>query len=185
MILFGGYSFYITNQYDDLQTKYNQAISTMNSQSNTISFLRSDLNNSAEIYHNLLGNYTKTNVMFASPLYNHSIGIWGLTQSVGPHGYIIWELLDTFDNHISISTNTTSNMMILGIFQFTSFVEGHPYSTIYNSTSTHYEYDVPVSEGCAGYVLVIRNLANHTMSVIPDVTATYEYTPFLTGYCSL
>ena len=184
MILFGGYSFYVAGQRDSLQVKYNQAVSTIKNQSNTISYLRSELNNSAEIYHNLLGNFTRTNVMFASPLYNHSIEIWGLTQRVGPGRYIIWELLDTFDNHISISTNVTSNMMILGIFQFTNFVEGRPYIAIYNSTGTSFQYDEPVSEGCAGYVLVIRNLTNQTMDVIPDVTATYEYTPFLTGYCS-
>lgn len=192
MLLLGGYSVYVLNQYDSLAgnyntlvAEYNHAKSTIQNQSNTISSLRNELNNSAEIYHNLLGNYTRTNIMFQSPLYNHSIEIWTLPQQVLPNRYVVWELLDTFDNHISISTNTTSNAMILDIFQFVNFASGQPYATIFNSTGTHFQYDEPVSEGCAVYVLVVRNLSNHPMNIIPNVTATYEYTPFLTGYCSL
>jgi hypothetical protein len=192
MLLFAGYSVYEKGQYDNLvgqyyslSTEYTKATSTIHNQSATIGFLRAQLNSSAEMYHNLLENYTKTNIMFQSPLSNQSIGIWGLSQDAAPHGYIVWELLDTFDNHISLSTNTTANVMILGIFQFVKFVNDEPYTVVFNSTGTQFHYDEPVSEGCAGYVLVVRNLTNQTMEITPDVTATYEYTPFLTGYCSL
>jgi len=181
--LLANYSTLATN-YSALAINYSRELVVVRNQTGTISYLRQELNASSEAYHDLLLNYTRTNIMFRSPLFNKSIDIWGGSQNLAPDSYVVWELLDTFDNHISFHTSGTANMMILGIFQFVRLVNKQPYTVIFNSTGTQFQYDEPISEGCGGYVLVLRNLTNTTLNIMPDVTATYEYTPFFTGDCS-
>jgi len=191
-LLFAGLNYYqgqqynsLAGKYNSLTTRYNSLLTTHQTDRASMANLRLQLNLSSAAYNNLLTNYSRHQVVYQGGSANQSLNIWGIPQTVGPHGFIEWELLDTFDNRINLLTNSTANVLTMGIFQFVDFDSGQPYAVIYNSTSTSFHYDSRISEGCSGYVLVIRNPSNASMQVIPNVTATYEPTPFLTGFCGV
>ena len=106
-----------------------------------------------------------------------------MPQTIRTKSYIVWQLLDTFDNHIEVRTDASARFLIMSIFDFVNFLNGTQYSAAYNSTGTQFTADVHLSQGCAVYVFVIVNLATSPNIVYPDITATYAPTPFLTGVC--
>lgn len=180
----------LSNRYNSLNSSYATLNANNKSLQNklqnataTVQYLRQQLNLSSVMYRDLLGNYSSKNIIYQYPASNKSISIWGRQKSINPGSSIEWELLDTFDNHISILTNATANVMIMSIGDYSRWTFGLPYTVIYNSTGNQFHYDEPISEGCAGYVLVVRDVSNTSLLITPDVTATYEWTPFLTGLC--
>ena len=167
-------------QYNALYDKYTSLLARF-------SIVNSSLNDYHWMYDKLLHDYDRTQIIWASPSANKSIDIWTLHSTIpaGPNRWETWELLDTFDNHVHVQTNATAQFMVMSIDDYVNFATGKPYTAIYNSTGTDFNEDVTISQGCGGYVFVILNLNPSPVTVIPDVTATYAPTPFVTGVCTL
>lgn len=174
----------LTTKYNDLSSQYRDLSAKYNNATAMTSHLRSQLNQNVVMYHDLLENYTKTRIVFQRPATNESIDIWTLSQKVSPHSWVFWESLDTFDNHVRLTTNATATVFILDLDNYVNFTQGRPYSPIYNSTGTSFSYDLVETEGCGGYVLVIQNNSSNAILITPDISATFAPTPFLTGICA-
>ena len=174
-----------TANYNDLNSRYSALSSSLTQANYANTYLRYDLNQSYAMYNHLLSNYSKTQLIHQGAASNQSVVIWTIPQKVVPHWRIEWELLDTFDNHISINTNVTASAVIVELDNYVNLVQNSHYVAVYNSTGTSFQYDMHLTQGCAAYALVIFNNTNGTMLITPDVTATYAPTPFLTGTCSL
>jgi hypothetical protein len=185
----------VSYQYVTLNSQYNRILNEhceLNSlyvenqnNYNRYNQLQHAYNQSQYMYNQLLGDYSRTQIIYHSPATNNSIIIWTIPQTISPTHYIVWELLDTFDNHIRINTTQTVQFMVLSLVDYVNFTSGKLYVAAYNSTGTSFSRDIRFTQDCAGYVLVIVNLQASTTVVYPNVTATYAPTRFLTGVCSL
>lgn len=191
MLLFAGYSIYELTQYNaldgdynSLNAKYNQATSTIANQSATIGYLRGELNVSSTVYNDLLRNYTRTNIVYRPPGSNASIAVWGVQVEIHPGRWEQWELLDTFVNHLQFSANQSVRLMVMDLNNYANFANKKAYVAVVNMTGTSFSFNAYFTEGCGVYVLILQNMANTTVSVQPNVTATYSWTPFATGSCS-
>ncbi len=185
-----GLALYQNMEYGALYSDYNNLAKTYNSLSanqtrdlNQIAYLNGSLGTINQAYQALLGNYSRTRIIFQPPSANQSVPIWTRNQTVPPRGLFDWNLLDTFDNHISISTNMTVTFLVMTDYDFAYWQASRPYTTLVNQTSTQFHIDEQIAQGCGLYVLVIWNHSNSTVLIHPNVTATYAATPFLTGIC--
>jgi hypothetical protein len=189
LLFFEGYQFYqyqgLVVRYDELDNRYNSLVSDLAALQSQFRYVNSSLNRSQYMYNQLLAEYSRTQIIYRAPATNESIVIWVLPQNIRPRGAARLELLDTFVNHIRIHTNQTAQFLVMSIDDYVNFVNGKLYVPAFDSTGTNFSADVHLTQGCAGYVLVIVNLQNSTTVVYPNVTATYAPTPFLTGVCSL
>jgi hypothetical protein len=146
--------------------------------------LQGQLNLSHASYNALLGNYTqKAFVDSSASVPNATLQIWGIQQTMLPHSYTTWDLLDTFDNHIHIATTQPANFLVLDLQNFVLFRNGDHFNPYANYTGINFNDNVTVSIGCGIYVLVIANNQNSSIKIIPYVTATHVITYFLTGVC--
>ncbi len=176
-------NYLLSSEDDNLRT-------TITSLQDSLSYVRSQLNQSNHEYNELLGNYTRTRIVYQNPSSNTSIVIWqGFNAILPPSNihnrrWIEWELLDTFVNHIHVSSNQTVEFVLFSLNNFLNFFANKSYVTFYDSNETTMSYDFHATQGCANYVLVIINNLNTTANLVPDITATYAPTPFLTGDCS-
>ena len=182
----------LTSNYSQLSSSNSQLVSTYNSlfeQYVNISSSFNPVNKSLQqyqyMYNELLGNYSRTEIIYRSPATNQSVTIWTVHQTIAARGYIAWDVLDTFDNHIQVHTSAPTRFLLMTIFEFASFFYGKPYKAVLNSTGTEFSTDVHISQGCGVYVFVIINLESSPTIIYPNITATYAPTPFLTGVCSL
>ena len=64
-------------------------------------YLLSQLNRTQPAYNLVLGNYI---LSYNPGKYNQTFPIWRVHQTMSPNGYEEWDLLDTFINHINITT---------------------------------------------------------------------------------
>lgn len=144
---------------------------------------QSALNQSLRMQENLLGNYSRTQRALNAPGVNSTILIWTIPEPLKPKGLVEWFLLDDFVNYVNVSTNGTANYLLLSPEAFGNFTHAYAYIPIDNYTGMHYQRVERLSQGCSGYVLVIRNTTNSTELVIPDINVAYQPTPFLTGTC--
>ena len=159
------------SQYDSLGANY--------------TYVSSSLNQSYYIYNQLLGNYSRSRIIFNPPSANASVAIWTLPQTVPPGGLKEWNLHDTFINHINIRTNSSSTFIVLDLNNFARYSVGRNYTAVITGTGTQFSYEAHLSQGCATYVLLIVNHSSSTMQITPYVTATYAPMPFLSGQCTL
>jgi len=186
LLLFDIYQYQgLVAKYSELDNRYNSLVSDLAKLQSQFTYVNSSLNRSQYMYNRLLADYSRTQIIYRSPATNESIIIWILPQNISPKGVARMELLDTFVNHIRIHTSQTAQFLVMSIDDYVNFVIGKPYVAAFDSTGTDFSADVHLTQGCAGYVLVIVNLQSSTTIVYPNVTATYAPTPFLTGVCSL
>lgn len=175
----------IYSQNQSLITANHSLETQVNSLKENNSYLSNQLNLSNREYNELLGNYTQSRSGFQYRYSNTSVGIWyDMNATILPSKWIEWELLDTFVNHIQVSSNQSIDFVIFSIDNFLNYSAHFPYVTFYNQTGQSMNYSVNITQGCAGYVLVMFNKLNTTAKIVPDITATYAPTPFLTGYCA-
>lgn len=171
---------------ESLRSTDQNLLARYNSLNNNYSYASNQLNQSNHEYNELLSNYTQTRIIYQNPSSNKSIGIWyGYNVTVPAGAGEEWQLLDTFVNHVDITSNQSVNFVIFSLNNFFYFFAGKPYVTFYNATGLKISYDVHITQGCANYVLVVFNHLNTTARLTPDVTATYAPTPFLTGDCAI
>jgi len=147
--------------------------------------LKMELNQSYIMYNKLIADYSKERIIYQYPSSNQSIVIWTIPQTIPSHQRKYWELLDTFVNHIALKTNATANVVVVDLGNYVNLSQGKTYFAVYNSTGTSFNYEMHLSQGCGGYVLVIFNRNEKLLLVTPNITATYAPTPFLTGNCSM
>lgn len=92
-----------------------------------LNLTREALNKSVRMQENLLRNYTKTQTALTAPDINKSIIIWTIPEKLPLKGQSYWFLLDMFVNHIDVSTNGTSNYLILDLGGFRNATRGLPF----------------------------------------------------------
>lgn len=179
-------------KYNSLVTSYNKQISKYNSLYENYSYTLDQLNQSMVEYNSLLGNYTRTQIVYQYPSSNSSIAIWTqpfvvtIPARIANHSasWEQWELLDTFDNHIQLTTNQTVQVVLFSLNDFLNFYTSKPYVTVLNETGNQFSFDEHISQGCGVYVLVIFNNLSTAALLTPNITATYAPTPFSTGACA-
>jgi hypothetical protein len=171
--------------FSALNSSYSSLQSSLAEINSDNQHLRFELNQSYAMQSRLLSNYSRTQIIYRGPASNLSVAIWTIPQPVKANGLIAWELLDTFDNHITLTTNVTARVVIVDLADYVNLAKNLSYAAIYNSTGTTFQYDMRLTQGCAAYVLVVTNVSGGPMLINPNVTATYAPTPFLTGACSL
>jgi hypothetical protein len=186
LLIVVGYNYSSLNSdYGDLKARYNSLSSDYNMLENRFQYVNYSLGNSQRMYDQLLRDYSRNQTAFQAPSTNQSIPVWTIQQNIQPNGFIAWGLLDTFVNHIHLRTNQTAQFLVMSIRDYARLVYGMPYVAVYNSTGTEFSAEVRLTQGCACYLLVIRNDLSSATALFPNVTATYAPTPFLTGVCSL
>ncbi|MDG6915749.1 MAG: hypothetical protein JRN58_05585 [Nitrososphaerota archaeon] len=172
-------------KYDSLQQANSVLSATSTLNRNEASYLRAELNETYQEMQSMLSNYDRTSFVYQSPGQNISLPIWTLNQTVPANSTFAWDLLDTFDNHVSVSSNSTLSFYIMNVSDVANYLDSSPYGYVTEHTGNSFQYDLRLSQGCAVYVLLIVNHSAHPALLEPDVTGTYAPTPFLTGSCSL
>lgn len=179
-------------QYNSLTTLHNSLQSQYNTLEGQFKFLQSSYNyNQGQLselqqeMNNVLKYYDQQRVVYQTPGVNTTIPIWTRDAVVQPGTWTDWALLDTFVNHIQISSNATVEYIILDLPNYVNLARNAVYTPVVDNSTTSFSYTARISQGCAVYVLVIYNHSSHPILLSPNVTATYAPTPFLTGQCSL
>jgi len=128
-------------------------------------------------------------------LQHPTLGIWNVPATIsGPNQYLTSTVPDTFTYHLNVKSSGPMNVSILSVDQFqTAYVcmvdggrsandclhnSGYAWQSL-NTTSV--SYDFSLAEGCAAYMAVIS--AQGTVTVTPNVTATYNPATSSTGSC--
>jgi hypothetical protein len=188
LIVETSYSWYqsdsYNSSYNSLYKDYSNLIGTINYQNGQISVLQRELEN-------MLQTYDQRSYVFNPPSANASLNVWGRQQTISPYSWIEWSLLDTFVNHLDISSNATATYVIVDpanfvqLFDNVSLHQNTAYTPLVEYTGTHFVRIERLSQGSSGYMLVVINHTSHSILLAPKVTATYAPTSFLTGTCSL
>jgi hypothetical protein len=173
-----GLNYYYSNQLDSNAASYNSLYSRYSYQNGQISQLQQEMEN-------MLQSYDQRSYEYVTPSANTTLGIWGLRAVVPPGQWTSWALLDTFVNHIDVSSNATAQYIIVDLQNFVQLYQNKPYVSLVNYNGTNFTHTERLSQGCSGYVLVILNHSSHPVLLTPNVTATYTPTSFLTGQCTL
>ena len=185
LVVFGGLSIYYSGMLDNKSSAYRSLQGQYNFLSSNFAYQRGQLNELQQEMSNVLNYYDQQRVIYQSPGANVSLSIWSRDQIIPPGQWVSWDLLDTFVNHIQVSSNATAEYIIVDQGNFVGLVQNEAYVPVVDNTTTAFSYTAYVSQGCSGYVLVIYNHSSHPILLEPNVTATYAPTPFLTGECSL
>lgn len=178
----------LTATYNILVSRYNSLSAGYSSLMNKASYLNGSLNELQREMENMLQAYDQTRVVYQTPGVNTSIPIWtrqAVVQPGAPRNWEAWNLLDTFVNHIRITSNATARYVIVDLPNFVRLVQNETFVSEVDYSGTNFTFAERLSQGCAVYVLVILDYSSHPILLTPDVTANYAPTPFLTGECSL
>ena len=171
-------NYYYSNQLGNLQDSYNTLYSRYSYQNTQVSQLQQQMEN-------MMQSYDQKSFVYSPPTANTSMVIWTKQQTVTAGSSIEWDLLDTFVNRISITSNASAEYMIMDLPNYARFYQNAPYVPLVDNITSHFQATERLSQGCAVYVLVIVNHTSHPILLTPDVTATYAPSAFLTGQCSL
>lgn len=178
-------NFQLRESFDNLSGKHESLFVEHTDLVREFESIRDDLERSHLQYDILLQNYSETQIIYASPEAGQSIVIWTIEVMIDPNRFVSWNLLDTFINQIEIQTTGTVKVVIVDLDNYVKLRSGLRYDPIYNQTGTQFSTTQRISQGCATYVLVIFNQSDSPVRIVPNVTATYAPTPFLTGVCAL
>jgi hypothetical protein len=178
LLAFVGLNYYFSNLLDSNAASYNSLYSRYSYQNGQINQLQQEMEN-------MLQSYDQRSYEYVTPSANTTLGIWGLRAVVPPGQWTSWELLDTFVNHIVVTSNATAQYVIVDLQNFVQLYQNKPYVSLVDYNGTNFTYTERLSQGCSSYVLVIMNHSSHPILLTPNVTATYAPTSFLTGQCTL
>jgi hypothetical protein len=125
------------------------------------------------------------------------LGIWNVQQKIdGADWYLAGGIPDTFTYHLNATSNGPMSVSILTFEQFAAAVEcvdngvGNSNYCMHHSSKgtvkswlnvTSVSYDFHQSEGCANYLVVFT--AARPVTVVPDVSVTYNPASTFTGDC--
>jgi hypothetical protein len=130
-----------------------------------------------------------------SQLKHPQLGIWNVQQRIsGSSWYLAGGVPDTFTYHLHVRSTGRMSVSILTFEQFAKAIEcvdsgaGTTHFCMHHSGAvkswlevTSLSYDFHLAEGCANYLVVLT--AANAVTVIPDVTVTYNPAPTFTGDC--
>ncbi|HEX2681621.1 MAG TPA: hypothetical protein VHQ03_10045 [Candidatus Dormibacteraeota bacterium] len=125
-----------------------------------------------------------------------TLGIWNTQETLhGPNQWLSSTVPDTFTYHLKLKSSAPMDVSILDTDQFRSAVVcmydglGSADYCLHRSGATwgalgvtSVNYDFPLAEGCAAYLAVI-SVPSGTVTITPDVTATYKPASTATGTC--
>jgi hypothetical protein len=125
-----------------------------------------------------------------------TLGIWNIQETLhGPNEWLSSTVPDTFTYHLKLKSSAPMDVSILDTDQFRSAVicmydgQGSADYCLHRSGATwgslgvtSVNYDFPLAEGCAAYLAVI-SVPSGTVTITPDVTATYAPASTATGSC--
>lgn len=125
------------------------------------------------------------------------LGIWNVQQKIdGADWYLAGGVPDTFTYHLNATSSGTMSVSILTFEQFAAAIEcidggtGNTNYCMHHSKKgtvkswlniTSVSYDFHQAEGCANYLVVFT--AATQVTVMPDVSVTYNPAPTFTGDC--
>lgn len=112
-----------------------------------------------------------------------TIGIWrtSLGQTYPANTVAVGFMMDTFDNHIVITSNKTISLQVLSIPEYEAYIRGENYTITTNYLSKNIDFWFNESEGCSGYIYLVQT--NQSTRVFPDVSAKYNPSSNATGIC--
>lgn len=122
-------------------------------------------------------------------LTNNTIRTWTTEQNITPGNYLVYGLLDTFENMVQINASAPVNIYLMSIFQFTNYSKGISSATTQSYTSSgkynSTDFTVSLTDGCSLYELVITGnpSSNSIIHIYPNLTATVMPSAILTGIC--
>jgi len=125
-----------------------------------------------------------------------TLGIWNTQETLhGPNEWLSSTVPDTFTYHLKLKSTAPMDVSILNTDQFRSAIvcmydgQGSADYCLHRSGATwgslgvtSVNYDFPLAEGCAAYLAVI-SVPGGTVTITPDVTATYAPATTATGTC--
>jgi hypothetical protein len=130
-------------------------------------------------------------------LQNPVLAIWNVPEKLdGPKWYLAGGVPDTFTYHLNATSTGPMDVSIATFEQFAASIEcidagtGNTDYCMHHSTmgtfkswlgTTNVSYDFHLAEGCANYLVVFT--APNPITVMPDVTVTYNPSPTFTGDC--
>lgn len=171
-------------QYNSLMGKYDVQSTAIAKLNGEVAAVNSALNASLSEQQSLIADYTRTQGTLNAPGMNQTIVVWTIPRTLTADNWTAWALLDTFVNNVDVAASGSVNFQIVTLGSFADFYYHHPYAPLWNYTGTHFAVTVRLTQGCGYYVLIVRNLANSSVVLTPNVTARYAPTPFVTGACS-
>lgn len=180
-----GVNYFYSNQVDSQNSAYTSLQNQYNFLSSSYQYQRGQVNDLNQEMNNVLKYYDQNRVVYQTPGVNTSIPIWTRTAVVQPGRWTTWALLDTFVNHIQITSNATAEYIIVDLPNYVNLAQNRAYVSVADDSSTSFSYTARISQGCSGYILVIYDHSSNPILLTPNVTATYAPTPFLTGQCTL
>jgi hypothetical protein len=128
-------------------------------------------------------------------LMHPELGIWNVQQKIDGSGwYLAGGVPDTFTYHLNARATGPMSVSILTFEQFAKAIEcvdggvGTTHYCMHHSgvaktwpDVTSVSYDFHLAEGCANYLVVFT--AAKPVTVIPNVSVTYNPAPTFTGDC--
>jgi hypothetical protein len=128
-------------------------------------------------------------------LQHPTLGIWNVPVTIsGPNEYLTSTVPDTFTYHLNAKSSGPMDVSILSVDQFQSasicmYNGGTSDYCLHHSQAqwsslgvTSVNYDFSLAEGCAAYLAVI-SVPSGTVTITPNVTATYNPAASSTGTC--
>lgn len=115
---------------------------------------------------------------------NPLLSIWNQNISESAGNYVFLSIPDTFAVNMRYSSNVTTEMMILSNTGYVNWTEKRPYVKAADYIGSDISFWFNDSEGCAGYVAVIRQPNNKAFLLVPDETALYVPANHSTGICA-
>lgn len=112
--------------------------------------------------------------------------VWNTKLSEPSNSYVFFGIPDAFAMHMSFISNNTLEMLIMTNEQYVNWATSNGATTGY--VSKYIGKNVSIwfneSEGCAGYIAIIKSFNNGPFSIDPNETILYSPTPYPTGVCS-
>jgi hypothetical protein len=132
----------------------------------------------------------------SAELKHPTLGIWNVPEQIhNSNEYLSSTVPDTFTYHLKLTSNGPMSVSILSTTQFKDAIlcvyngRGNTNWCMHNSGAvrgfigvTSVNYDFILAEGCAAYLVVIT--APSSITVTPDVSATYNPAAAATGSCA-
>jgi len=140
-----------------------------------------DLNSSLYFYK---GQYGPLDISF---LDNHPLlSIWNSNSSYPSGSYVFLTIPDTFKVHFQYHSSVETELLIMTNTQYVNWVNsGMEKSTgVYQYVGYSPNFWFNDSQGCAGYVAIIKSLNGSGFTIEPNETALYDPTNYPTGICA-
>lgn len=112
------------------------------------------------------------------------LSIWNTNISEAAGNYVFLTIPDTFSVDMHYTSNVTTEIMIMSNIGYVNWTEKHPYVTVVDYVGKDISFWFNDSDGCAGYVAVIKQPNDKAFLLVPDETVLYDPANHSTGICA-